>query len=271
MSDRGNWYPPSKPRPVENGVKARSRRGAMATMWWSERFVEVLEGFGMGNRLQRGRSYARKGQVISFQVVPGAATAEVQGSRRRPYRVRIGITAHGKAEWAAVEAALAGDAWFAAKLLAGEMPEGIEDVFTDQGLSLFPSSDTELSLDCSCPDYAVPCKHIAAVFYLLAESFDDDPFLILAWRGREREDLLDNLQVARSEGGAVGGGVAADGVGVPLTDCLDSFYELQADLPVTSPPASSPTALVDQLPPVELTVRSQSLADLLRPAYSVLD
>ena len=66
------------------------------------------------------------------------------------------------------------------------MPDDIEDVFAGVGLSLFPASAGELSLDCSCPDWEVPCKHLAATFYLLAESFDDDPFRILAWRGRPR-------------------------------------------------------------------------------------
>lgn len=266
MSDRWYPYPPSKPLPVEDGVKARSSRGAIAQTWWSERFVEVLEGLGMGNRLQRGRSYARKGQVISFDIGAGAVTAQVQGSRPQPYRVRIGITAYGKAEWAEVEEALAGNAWYTARLLAGEMPGDIEDVFFDHGLSLFPASDRELSLDCSCPDRAVPCKHIAAVFYLLAESFDEDPFTILAWRGRSREDLLDNLRAARSES-ASGSAPEQERVGVPLADCLDSFFTLQAELPTTSPPASSTTALSDQLPPVDLMIRNRPLADLIRPAY----
>ena len=194
-----NWFPPpSHPRPVEGGLKARSTRGAIAQTWWSERFIEVLEDIGIGNRLQRGRSYARKGQVISMDVGPGSVTAQVQGSRTRPYRVRIGIAAFDKTEWAQAERALAGNAWYTATLLAGEMPEDIEDVFGALRLSLFPTTARELSLDCSCPDHAVPCKHLAATFYLLAEYFDEDPFAILAWRGREREDLLDNLQAARS-------------------------------------------------------------------------
>lgn len=192
------WYPPpSRPRPVEGGIKARSTRGAIAQTWWSERFIAVLEDIGLGNRLQRGRSYARKGQVISLQVDAGLVTALVQGSRARPYRIRIGIPAFGKSQWAHVERTLAENAWYAAKLLSGEMPEDIEDVFAGLGLSLFPGTARELSLDCSCPDYAVPCKHLAATFYLLAESFDEDPFAILAWRGREREDLLANLAAAR--------------------------------------------------------------------------
>ena len=135
-----NWFPPpSRPRPVDGGLKARSTRGAIAQTWWSQRFIEVLEGIGMGSRLQRGRSYARKGQVISMDVAPGLVTAQVQGSRVRPYRVRIGIGAFGKGEWAQVEGALAENAWYAAALLSGEMPDDIEDVFAGLGLSLFPA------------------------------------------------------------------------------------------------------------------------------------
>src|SRR5439155_21957366 len=144
----GNWFPPpSRPRAVEGGLKARSIRGAIAQTWWSERFVEVLDRIGMGTRLQRGRNYARSGQVISLDVDAGSVSAAVQGSRPRPYRVRIGIAAFGKSEWARAERSLAGNAWYAAKLLSGEMPEDIEDVFAELGLSLFPTTAADLSLD----------------------------------------------------------------------------------------------------------------------------
>ena len=263
-----NWFPPpSHPRPVEGGLKARSTRGAIAQTWWSERFIEVLEDIGIGNRLQRGRSYARKGQVISMDVGPGSITAQVQGSRTRPYRVRIGIAAFDKTEWAQAERALAGNAWYTATLLAGEMPEDIEEVFGTLGLSLFPTTARELSLDCSCPDHAVPCKHLAATFYLLAESFDEDPFAILAWRGREREDLLDNLQAARS------GAPAADRAELPsrpLADCIDSYFIRQVDISAPSPPVTSSTTLLDQLPEVSIAVRDRPLAELVRPAYLAL-
>lgn len=254
------WYPPpSRPRPVEGGIKARSTRGAIAQTWWSERFIAVLEDIGLGNRLQRGRSYARKGQVISLQVDAGLVTALVQGSRARPYRIRIGIPAFGKSQWAHVERTLAENAWYAAKLLSGEMPEDIEDVFAGLGLSLFPGTARELSLDCSCPDYAVPCKHLAATFYLLAESFDEDPFAILAWRGREREDLLANLAAARADGAAPAAD-HAEQVAQPLTDCLDRYYARQADINVPSPPATPSTALLDQLPDTR-TQRPRTAAD----------
>ena len=263
------WFPPpSRPRPVDSGLKARSTRGAIARTWWSQRFIGVLEGMGMGSRLQRGRSYARKGQVISMELGPGLVTAQVQGSRVRPYRVRMGIVAFGKAEWARVEATLADNAWYAAALLSGQMPDDIEDAFAGLGLSLFPATARELSLDCSCPDVAVPCKHLAATFYLVAESFDEDPFAILAWRGREREDLLANLQAARADGRPAAD--RAEPPGRPLADCLDSYYIRQADVPPPSPRVMLSTALLDQLPDVTIGVRGRPLIEILRPAYVAL-
>jgi uncharacterized Zn finger protein len=261
-----SWYPPpARPLAVDGGLKARSTRGAIGQTWWSERFVSVLEYLGLGNRLQRGRNYARKGQVISLDVDAGLVSARVQGSRSRPYRVRIGIRAFGKAEWAKLEAELADSAWYTAKLLAGEMPEDIEDVFAVAGLSLFPSAAEDLSMDCSCPDYQVPCKHIAAAFYLLAEAFDEDPFTILAWRGRDREDLLAHLQAAFPK--APPAADQPEQAGQPLGACLDSYFCQQASTPATSPPVTASDALLSQLPAVDLTACGQPLTELLRPAY----
>jgi len=258
------WFPsePTRPLAVEGGLKARSTRGAIGQSWWSGRFIAVLEAIIVGGRLERGRNYARRGQVLSVEVTAGLVSALVQGSRVQPYRVRIGLDAFGIPEWDAAERALAASAWYSAKLLAGEMPEDIEDVFARLGLALFPASAAELSMYCSCPDWEVPCKHIAAVFYLLAEAFDDDPFSILAWRGRTREDLLAGLHAAR-------GGVTVDTGepgGVPLADCLGSFFAMPAQLPVT-PPATSSTSVLDQVPPLSLALRGHPIADLLRPAY----
>ncbi len=112
------------------------------------------------------------------------------------------------------------------------MPDDTEDVFAGLGLSLFPAAARELSLDCSCPDHAVPWKHLAATFYLLAESFDDDPLAIPAWRGREREDLLANLNAARAEGPPAAD--RAEQAARPLADCVDTYYAWQADVRVPS-------------------------------------
>lgn len=149
------------------------------------------------------------------------------------------------------------------------MPEDIEDVFTGLGLSLFPTAASELSMDCTCPDWEVPCKHIAAVFYLLAEAFDDDPFTILAWRGRRREDLLANLHSARSAGPASAD--RAERAGTPLADRLDTYYALQAELTPPAPPTGASTDLLDQLPAVGIAIRGTPLTELLRPAYLAVD
>ncbi|MBE7187628.1 SWIM zinc finger family protein [Jatrophihabitans endophyticus] len=192
-------YPKDGPRAVENGLRARSTRGAIGSTWWSRRFLDVLESLAIGGRLDRGRNYARRGQVISLDVTPGAVQAVVQGSRAKPYEARIGFAPFTELVWAKAEIALAGEALPSAKLLAGEVPPELETIFAAAGAPLFPASARDLVQSCSCPDSEVPCKHLAAVFYLLAEAFDDDPFLLLRWRGRDRAQLLERLRALRSE------------------------------------------------------------------------
>jgi uncharacterized Zn finger protein len=183
---------------VEGGIRAQSTRGAIGESWWSKRFLAVLESFALGSRLTRGRNYARKGQVLSLQIEPSVVTATVQGSRPKPYDVRIGLAALNESTWATVETALAEQALFSARLLAGEMPQQIEEVFASAGAPLFPTGIRQLAMRCSCPDGQVPCKHLAATFYLLAEAFDADPFQILHWRGRDKQALLARLRARRS-------------------------------------------------------------------------
>jgi len=144
-------------------------------------------------------------------------------------------------------------------------------VFTSVGLTLFPANARELSLDCTCPDLEVPCKHLAAVCYLLAESFDADPFGMLALRGRDRDTLLANIRARRDTGADRADPAAGPADGVPvLGDCLDGYYQLAAELPPLVAPETPPDAVLDQLPPVRLTVRGRPLADLLRPLYRTL-
>ena len=191
------WPPPSTPIAVEGGLQARSQRGRIGDTWWSQRFITVLESFGIGSRLQRGKRYARTGQVLSMDVSAGQVKASVQGSRAKPYRVFIETDVLTATAWEAVESVMASSAVFGARLLANEMPEEIEEAFADSSVSLFPVSADGLDSACSCPDWENPCKHIAAVYYLLAESFDADPFLIFTWRGRSKEDLLTSLRARR--------------------------------------------------------------------------
>jgi uncharacterized Zn finger protein len=187
------YYTPAVPRKVNGGIKAHTKRGNFGQSWWAKRWIAVLESFNIGARLGRGRSYARRGQVVSIAVETGSIKGAVQGTRPKPYDVAITVKTLSSAEWAKVLKALSGQAIFAAKLLAGEMPDNIEDVFLEQKLSLFPQKLKDLQTDCSCPDWSNPCKHIAAVYYLLGEEFDRDPFLIFKLRGLDRDELVAGL------------------------------------------------------------------------------
>jgi uncharacterized Zn finger protein len=191
------FYPKSRPRAVQGGIRAQSKRGRFGTSWWAKRWIGVLEGFDIGARLGRGRSYARNGQVMDIAITEGRVRAKVQGSRPKPYDVTIRVKTLSDAGWRAVVRALSGETLFAAELLAGEMPTDIEKVFTEAGVSLFPERLDDLETDCSCPDWSNPCKHIAAVYYLLGEEFDRDPFLLFRLRGQDREGLV--RQLGRAE------------------------------------------------------------------------
>lgn len=189
----GDFYPKSEPQKVQGGIKAQNRRGAFAKKWWGKRWIKVLENFEIGKRLARGRHYARRGQVVNLDVTEGRVKAKVQGSRVKPYDILIENDTFPDEQWQQVITDFSGQPRFASSLLSGEMPQDIEEVFNRAGLSLFPGEE-ELRFDCSCPDSSSPCKHIAAVFYLLAEAFDEDPFLIFRLRGMEKDELLSRLQ-----------------------------------------------------------------------------
>jgi uncharacterized Zn finger protein len=178
------------PLPAKAGIKAQSKRGAFGQNWWAKRWIATLEGFAMGPRLTRGKTYARNGQEISLAIDKGIVVGKVQGSRRTPYEVRIEVTKLTPEEWAKAAKALASHASFMASHLGGQMPSDVEKAFTASGLTLFPKSLLELRTSCSCPDWAVPCKHTAAVYYLIGEEFDRDPFLIFKLRGIGRDELI---------------------------------------------------------------------------------
>ena len=279
MNEWSGWrdWEPSRPLPVEGGIVTRSKRGAIGDTWWSQRFIELLESFGVGSRLQRGRNYARRGQVVELEVEPGVVIAKVQGSRYTPYRVRIRGKALTEQQWRRIEKAMAARALPLAQLLAGEMPHDIEDVFTSCKLTLFPRSNAELKASCTCPDWENPCKHIAAAYYILAERFDEDPFLIFAWRGRDKDELLGRLRarrVAESQRGSAGARSTKPALPQPsLTEQLDSFWctgPALAEFHVSPLAGEAPDALVRQLGPAPVDLAGQNLVEVLAPAYATL-
>jgi uncharacterized Zn finger protein len=242
----GYWgYKPSRPRRAKGGIKAQSKRGVFGESWWAKRWIAVLEGFNIGARLSRGRSYARRGQVLSIEIEKGRVKAQVQGSRATPYRIAIECKTLSADDCAKLAHALTKQARFTAKLLAGEMPQDIEQVFKDAGLSLFPARLGDLATRCSCPDWSNPCKHIAAVYYLLGEEFDRDPFLIFTLRGLAREDLLKLLDRGAAPQKARRATEAAEPSALP-SEPLSGDIELFWNAP---PSASDPFGAVET-PPV---------------------
>ena len=271
------YYKPAKPKEVKNGIKTKSKRGAIGETWWSERWIAVLESFDMGARLTRGRTYARKGQVISIDVQKGAVTAKVQGTRAKPYAVRIQLNPISEPEWDIVTEAMASKAIFAAKLLSGEMPHDIEDAFRDAKVAFFPNSKKELKTNCSCPDWANPCKHIAAVYYLLAERFDDDPFLIFKLRGRTKEEFIAALREKRAvaateaeEREAITTASTTAEKVKPQEDYLDSFWQAGEALDTFSVNPARPeveNAILERLGDAPFSAGRTNFNSLLSKAY----
>jgi uncharacterized Zn finger protein len=141
---------------------------------WSIQFLGMLESLRMPAQFQQGRRYLRSGQVRSLSISTSLATGLVGDDDGSTYRARVAVRAYSAADWHRIERALAGEARYAAKLLAGELPDGLDELLASFGLSLFPSSLTEIALECSCESWQQPCSHLAATFYALAESFDAD-------------------------------------------------------------------------------------------------
>ena len=189
--------------------QSRKSQEPLASQWWSQRFTAVLEGYGLGPRMERGRRYARGGKVTDLLVKAGRLEARVQGSRATPYRVSVRSEAANKAQWRSLELLFATRLGWAAQLLAGEVPANLEAAFAEAGVALFPRRWGDLQVRCGCPDDAEPCKHIAAVLYVFAQQLDGDPWLLLAWHGRDRQTLLQALQQgpagAAASGGKAGG------------------------------------------------------------------
>lgn len=264
------WYPPSQPITTDQGLKARSKRGDFASNWWATRWIEALEGLMDAGRLRRGRRYARGGQVLSVEERTGGVVAKVQGSRTGAYRVNIELEPLSDARWEQVIDALAGRALFAARLLAGEMPKDIEEAFRAANVSLFPSRRGELETDCTCPDWAEVCKHIAAVHYILGERFDEDPFLLFRLRGRTAEQLISALRAHRGAESEQED-EEPDLDAPPLEEDLDRFWAAGPALDAMNISIKPPTVPLSVLRRLgQPSFVGEDLERLLAPGYEMI-
>ncbi len=169
--------------------------------WWVEQWVRSFEMLFPSNasrsRLAKGRTYARRGQVLELEVGPNGVLARVQGSRPRPYQVRLELNRLRRETWGRILHQLVGKATFLAQLLEGHLPPEIEEVFFSAGARLFPHGDVDVRARCNCPDPVAPCKHVAALNYALADALQRDPFLLFAMRGKSRDQFLQDLREMR--------------------------------------------------------------------------
>jgi uncharacterized Zn finger protein len=186
---------PKKP-PPERGIRLKQA----GTTWWGQRWIGALENVlgGDSGRLARGRTYARAGRTHDLVIKRGKVTAKVTGSRATPYKITIELTELSAPAWKKAIDGLAAKAQFSAELLAGQMPQAIDEVFVEAGVSLFPQQRADLETSCSCPDWGDPCKHVAATHYVLGEALDRDPFLLFELRGRTKDQVLDAVRAARA-------------------------------------------------------------------------
>ena len=226
--------------------------------WWAQRWLDLLDSYRFKKRLERARNYARQGNVLSIKFQGSKVLAQVQGTEPEPYQVSLSLDPFNEEEWGYVIETMSQRAICAAKLLAGEMPQNIEEVFTANGLSLFPFTLADIRSKCSCPDKANPCKHIGAIYYQLGSSFSEDPFVLFQLRGRTKDQIIAALRQLRATN------VQAPNLEPDTQDQtsniqhllkIDSFWQynepLESALVVIAPPPNSETVL-DVLGPMPL-------------------
>lgn len=226
--------------------------------WWAQRWLDLLDSYRFKKRLERARNYARQGNVLSIKFQGSKVLARVQGTEPEPYQVSLSLDPFSDEQWGYVIETMSQRAIFAAKLLAGEMPQNIEEVFTANGLSLFPFTLADIRSKCSCPDKANPCKHIGAIYYQLGDRFSEDPFVLFQLRGRTKDQIIAALRQLRAAS------VEAPNLEPDTQDQtpntqhplkIDSFWQynepLESALVVIAPPPTSETVL-DVLGPIPL-------------------
>jgi uncharacterized Zn finger protein len=208
----------------DNGVPGDQDAGEFGRTWWGRAWVDALEQRARldPNRLPRGRTYARDGAVGELVLAPGEVRAQVQGRKVAPYDVRVRVRPFADDEWNRVLDAVAAQLGRAAALLDGELPPEVADDVAAAGLDLLPGGG-EVGPRCTCPDDADPCKHSAAVCYLVADALDADPFVLLLLRGRTQEQVLAGLRSRRrgedlGRAGGAGAIIAGSPVGETASD-----------------------------------------------------
>lgn len=277
--------PLTKPRRVRGGIKLpaeSSGLGDSSAGWASQRWARLVELVADGERVKEGLEYAQLGQTKRLNIESGRIDALVQGREVRAYVTRIEFDTLGESQWGQVVAAMAEGAIYAAKLLSGEVPANIEELFAPLGLRLFPTDTAEVRTSCSCGLEKPWCKHACCVAHLFAARLSSEPFLMFALRGLGAEELQERLRQRRSVASAASDAVnvyvqripgVADAAAPPLEKDLERFYDVgpqlaELDFPVGPPPVSYP--LLRRLGPSPFQNAQFPLVGLLASCYNAI-
>lgn len=171
----------------------------LSKTWWGNSWNNNLESYlDYSNRIERGRSYVRSGAVLDLKITKGNISALVQGSRSKPYKVEIIIEPIEKSVWEEITKESAGKIDSLQELIEGKFPKALSELFTAKGKGLFPSPK-QISFNCSCPDWANMCKHVAAALYGVGTRLDDDPQLFFVLRNVNIDEFISKIINKKSQ------------------------------------------------------------------------
>lgn len=223
----------------------------IATTAWGKAWCANMESYSdYANRLPRGRTYVCNGSVIDLKITPGTVAAQVSGSSI--YRTTITVMPVAKAKWKQLCADCAGGIDSLVELLQGRFSKGVMDRLCRQGDGLFPTPK-DIHFDCSCPDGAYMCKHVAAVLYGIGARFDSKPELLFTLRQVDAAELL-------SQAGSGVVTTPAAGERTLAGDDVGALFGLEMD------EATAATAAPKQRPATAKPVRAAGAARAVKPS-----
>ena len=210
---------------------------AIATSFWGLAWCKNLEIYAdWANRMPRGRTYARNGSIIDLQIEPGQITALVSGSSL--YKIKISIDPLNKKKWKAIRSDCSQQVSSLLDLMRGKLPDDVLGRLTDPKEGMFPSPK-ELKLQCSCPDYATMCKHIAATLYGVGHLLDSEPELFFKMRGVKQSELVSDALTSQTTDDAIGLDQHSDLAGEDLSAMFGIELATTSDIQTAAPNLSS--------------------------------
>lgn len=255
----------------------------MSLGWVGARWMNLVERSANEKALAEGFEYARAGQTRTLDVEPGRIVALVQGRALRAYRVVIQLECFSDEDWTAIVDTVAAQPRYGARLLAGELPEAMSEVFEKQGCQLLPEHADQLLVTSTCTSEPGWSKHVCCAAMLIAERLDQNPGMILALRGLPLEELMDRIRERRADLGTEGSTSAPPALETdlskdrsparPLEGCLDEFWEAgrgleQIETTIRAPEVSH--ALLRRLGPSPFDGSRFPLVGLLATCYDVI-